>query len=344
MMTVRTFLIVILISFLPLFISSAMALTMTPYYSFSEFYGQGGYVNAAPGVLTPSGGMSSEYDSEEAAGTSSVAGGQAWWTSGTGSVSIAPISAQGWGEVTSNPETGVISSRSGAHHTDTGGDKVSYYVQLPGTNLFQYTPFTWGNGSAFGYIRMLWEVGTDGALNFGDSVELSGGLNVEGVFDGEDDMTMRATIMLNQVDNAFWLDAAEYINYGGLEDIVLPDSAAMSNMLWFEDVSRHSDASDDVDINLSSLIDVSVGDFILMEAMLETTAALPNDGIGRAIWAEFGNTLQTSLSSDTFGATLIPYGTGGNNGNAPVPEPSTFLLLGGGLAGLAFYARRRRKE
>ena len=28
----------------------------------------------------------------------------------------------------------------------------------------------------------------------------------------------------------------------------------------------------------------------------------------------------------------------------PVPEPSTFFLLGGGLAGLAFYARRRRKE
>ena len=29
---------------------------------------------------------------------------------------------------------------------------------------------------------------------------------------------------------------------------------------------------------------------------------------------------------------------------APVPEPSTFLLLSGGLAGLAFAVRRRRKE
>lgn len=345
MMNKRTLLIVMLMSFFPLYLSSALALTMTPYYSYSEYYGQGGVVHAAPNTLYPSATLTSEHDSEGAAGATSVAGGQEWW----GTVSLGAVSAQGWGDVTSNPLTGTISSRSGAHHTDTGGDMVSYWVDFSTPpfepNPFRITPYSWGLGSSFGYIRMLWEIGTDGTLEIGDNVNLAGSLNVEGAFDGEDDITMRTTMMVNQVENAYWLDGGEYTNYGLLADIILPDPDAMNSMLWFENESRNSDASDSVDISISSDINASVGDVILMEAMLETYAELPNDGIGRDIWAEFANTMETSLITDTQGAFLQPYGTGGSNGDepAPVPEPSTILLLGSGLAGMAWYGRKRRR-
>ena len=46
-----------------------------------------------------------------------------------------------------------------------------------------------------------------------------------------------------------------------------------------------------------------------------------------------------SISADNVDSISVTI----NDDPAPVPEPSTFLLLGSGLAGLGFYARKRKK-
>ena len=333
-----TFPILILVFLSLSFVCAAHALTMTPYYSYSEYDGQGGSISAGPN-LTPTANWSAEHDSRQADGTTSVAGGQEWW----GSVSISGISSQGWGEVTSNPEAGTIRSRSGAHHTDTAGEKVAYWIELTPGSQYLITPMEWGIGASYGYLRSLWEVNTDGSLSLGDSVNLTGGITISGEFQGEDDLSLRATMMVNKVENAFWLENSEYIDYATFDDTILPDSAAINNMFWFYNEALDSDATDDpVNIDESASIQANVGDIILVEAMLNTKAVLPNDGTGRDIWAEFGHTLASSLTPDTQGVVLVPYGTGGNNGS-PVPEPATLFLFATGLIGIVGAFRRRQR-
>lgn len=54
---------------------------------------------------------------------------------------------------------------------------------------------------------------------------------------------------------------------------------------------------------------------------------------------------RTTASSDSgvYMSSGTVTGFVGNDPPAPVPEPSTFLLLGSGLAGLGFYTRKRKK-
>ena len=76
----------------------------------------------------------------------------------------------------------------------------------------------------------------------------------------------------------------------------------------------------------------------------DTTLVAQLSNVGTVIEAfdlsSYGNIgkLYFSSLSDPAGSSID------NLSFTPVPEPSTFLLLGGGLAGLAFVVRRRKKE
>jgi hypothetical protein len=72
---------------------------------------------------------------------------------------------------------------------------------------------------------------------------------------------------------------------------------------------------------------LTANDFNFLDTSLQLFAAIHIGSIGE-------------LDDSIFiGAAGQPNG----NGTAPVPEPGTILLLGGGLLGLAFYGRRQRK-
>jgi hypothetical protein len=48
-----------------------------------------------------------------------------------------------------------------------------------------------------------------------------------------------------------------------------------------------------------------------------------------------------TFSIETISHTSFTNGGGGTGGGDPIPEPSTFVLLGAGLAGLVFYRRKK---
>lgn len=86
-----------------------------------------------------------------------------------------------------------------------------------------------------------------------------------------------------------------------------------------------------------------------------------NDGVvglaGMAWWGAYDTNTEEELNADleswgavseswTFSVRLDDQTTSltsNRDAVAPIPEPSTFLLIGSGLAGLGFYARKRKK-
>lgn len=233
----------------------------------------------------------------------------------------------GFGSVTSQAASGSIQALSSAYHGGNGGIPVSWMVQLPGTNPFEFQPFTWGEASSFGYIRSVWEITSDGSLPVGETVTIQANLDVGGVLSGYDS-TVRAMLFLNGKDDVWWLDAQEYLDFSVVDDFALQPTLEYFN---FQDVADSTSVGHS-DVNQQ---DFKVGDIIVMEALLLTTSTLANDGIERSAGADFENTLGAFLTVQTPGASLELFGN-------PVPIPGAAWLFGSGLIGLVGFARRKK--
>ena len=80
----------------------------------------------------------------------------------------------------------------------------------------------------------------------------------------------------------------------------------------------------------------------MMETILELWATSPRGGDGSKdeVWTDYGNTLTSSISAVTDSVSVVDYGN--DDGTPPpIPEPTTWLLLGSGLLGLLGLGRKR---
>lgn len=304
---------------------SALALT-TPYYSFSEIYAYGGA--GAVGFSDP------DHQTAEGPGVTSLTGGSGpcyGFVPGPGGSSCSWIGprAVGRAQITSDPANGNIRARTEAEH-ESGS--AGWWVTLPGTNPFFYSPATWGEASAFGYIRSVWQVvSNDLALQPGDPADINANLSVSGFFENDLESGVRAMLMLNRLQDVYWLDFQEYTTWSVVEDLGL-----MNPLYPYLNTTNETGTS--VDYAGGIGFGVSVGDVIVMETLFSIYSFLDNDGILKDTWADFTQTLNSSIHTATAGAVLVPYGAQ----QSVIPEPSTLVLLGVGVAGIGLAGIRKR--
>lgn len=284
-------------------VGSAQAV-VAPYYAHGDITARAGDLSLI------------EANTATSTGALTVKGGAAWFCVDNPQcgVVVNPGASMAWGEVQVDPVTGTLGARAGSAANDNNG----------------------GFGSAYGYISQVFSVGTDGMLQAGDNVSVDINMLLQGMIDSQSNSgNVQGMVLLNHYDPAY-----KYSSGGSLLDHmplftfqdIFSNPAGSGIFPQFLGSVQHSafHPTDFVDFQGTASADVNVGDVLIMESMIFVDNHLGSSTGFADSWTDFQDTLNSSLTTTTPGATL----------NA-VPVPAAVWLFGSGLIGLIGIARRK---
>lgn len=288
------------------FVGPAQA-AVAPYYAYGDITARAGDLSLI------------EANTATSTGALTVKGGAPWFcTTPQCGVTVNPGASLAWGEISVDPVSGTLGARAGSAAYNNNG----------------------GFGSAYGYISQVFRVGTDGTLQTGDNVSVDINMLLQGMIDSQSNFgNVQGMILLNHYDPTYKYSnfdgsQIDYMPLGTFQDIFF-DPAGSGIFPQLLGSVQHSDSvnpvSDFVNFQGTASADVNVGDVLIMESMIFVENHLAYSDNFSYSWTDFQNTLNSSLTTATLGATI----------NA-VPVPAAVWLFGSGLIGLIGIARRKK--
>jgi hypothetical protein len=254
-------------------------------------------------------------DSDQGTGPQTVTAGNRWWCEVPNcGITLQPGDRSAWGEVNTDPANGTLGARAGSMAYDAYG----------------------GYGDAYGYISQVFRVVSDGTLQPGDAVILDLSMALKGVIDSNASGQVGGLVTVNHYDAAHQYQdglgrLVDYMPRETFEDLIFsPD--ILDQMPGFVRYYGNAMNPGPVDFSGTDGVAVQVGDLVILEGMLLTTNTMWvfQDDLTYS-WIDFDNTLSSSLTPVTAGATL-----------SAVPLPPALYLFASSVMLLLTRARRKR--